>query len=153
MVLRDSRLNRLGLKRGEVMTLLSDEDYKMLAQRGFLYEEDLARRFFIFKDYPLPTGLYNVDTCDVLVVIPGNYSQDGNDMFWTFPRLVRNDGNPIPNIEPTQSLNNHTHAGREYCRWSRHWLPNTPGAWRPGKDNIISIQRRIEWAFQHPETR
>jgi hypothetical protein len=136
------------------MALLFDEDYIALQERGFSYVEDEQQRFFIFKDYPLPGGLYTVDTCDVLVVIPTNYNQDGNDMFWTNPRLHRSDGKTIPNTQNIGEVynDNRNFQGIEYCRWSRHWLHGTPSMWRPGRDNIISIQRRIEWAFRNPDT-
>jgi hypothetical protein len=133
------------------MSLLFDEDYEKLEQRGFSWEEDPQSRFFIFKDYALPAGMYNVDKCDVLVVIPPNYNHGGNDMFWTYPMLSRKDGKAIPKIN-TPSMNDNRHyGGREFCRWSRHWHPNTSSAWRPGKDDIISIQRRIEWALKNPD--
>jgi hypothetical protein len=135
------------------MALLSDDDYVMLEQRGLSHVENIQQRYFVFTNYPLPAGMYNVDACDVLVVIPENYNHDGNDMLWTSPRLARKDGKEIPATEPAGSSNNRHLDGREYCRWSRHWNPGTAGAWRSGKDNIISIQRRIEWAFQHPDTK
>lgn len=134
------------------MPLLFDDDYIALQERGFSYVEDEQHRFFIFKDYPLPAGFYSVEICDVLVVIPTNYNQDGNDMLWTNPRLHRSDGNIIPNTQNLGEGDNRNFQGVEYCRWSRHWQPGTPGAWRPGRDDIVSIQRRIEWAFRNPDT-
>ena len=133
------------------MPLLFDEDYVALQERGFLFVEDAQQRFFIFKDYPLPLDVYNVEICDVLVVIPSNYNQDGNDMIWTHPRLLRSDGKPIPATHNLGESVNHHSEGIEYCRWSRHWSPGIAGVWRPGKDDIISIQRRIEWAFRNPD--
>ena len=134
------------------MPLLFDEDYEKLAQRGFSYEESEQQRFFIFKDYPLPAGVYNVNACGVLIVIPPNYNQAGNDMLWTYPRLSRTDGKTIPATLDSGHSENHYYNGHEYHRWSRHWNPGTAGAWRLGKDDIISIQRRIEWAFRNPGT-
>jgi len=80
------------------MPLLFDEDYSKLKDRDLSYEESEQQRFFIFTQYQLPSGLYTVGTCDVLVVIPANYNQAGNDMFWTFPRLYRTDGKQIPAV-------------------------------------------------------
>jgi hypothetical protein len=134
------------------MALLFDQDYDQLTQRGFSFEESAQQRFFIFKDYPLPPGLYTVSACDVLVLIPLNYNQAGNDMFWTFPRLQRIDGKNIPNTSDVGSRETHLYNDREYCRWSRHWNSAKSSEWRPGKDDIISIQRRIDWALRNPDT-
>lgn len=134
------------------MPLLFDEDYEKLSQRGLSWEEDESQRFFIFKDYLLPCGMYTMNACDVLVIIPPNYNQAGNDMFWTYPRLFRTDGKHIPNTHNPGEGDNSYFNSREYCRWSRHCNPGSASAWRPGKDDIISIQRRIKWALQNPDT-
>ncbi len=135
------------------MPLLFDSDYVKLSERNISYEESETNRFFIFTHFVLPTGVYNVTECDVLVVIPQNYNQAGNDMFWTCPYLQRQNGVPIPAINTPGAGDNRTCNGREYCRWSRHWNPGNPGVWRPGYDDIISIYRRIEWALNKPDTR
>jgi Prokaryotic E2 family E len=133
------------------MPLLFDEDYVKLKERGLSYEESEQQRFFIFTQYPLPGALYTVAACDVLVVIPANYNQAGNDMFWTFPRLYRTDGKQIPNVNDPGGGDPRSWKEREFCRWSRHWVPPNPGVWRPGKDDIISIYRRIDWALRNPD--
>lgn len=132
------------------MPLLLDEDYSKLKDRALSYEENEPQRFFIFTQYQLLPEIYTVATCDVLVVIPENYNQAGNDMFWTFPRLYRTEGKPIPAILDPGAGDNRSWNGREFCRWSRHW-PSGPGVWRPGKDDIISIYRRIDWALRNPD--
>jgi len=135
------------------MPLLFDDDYRVLQEMGLLYTEDESSRFFIFRNYRLPSGVYTVSECDVLVEIPRNYNHQGNDMFWTNPRLRRADGVAIPQTLDEGHGANKTHEGHEFCRWSRHWNPGTSGAWKPGKDNIMTIQRRIEWALNHPEAK
>lgn len=132
------------------MSLLFDEDYSNLNDRRLTYAESEQQRFFIFTQYQLPPNLYTVASCDVLVVIPANYNQDGNDMLWTNPRLIRTDGKPIPATNDSGGGDNRIWNDREFCRWSRHW-PSGAGIWRPGKDDIISIYRRIDWALQHPD--
>lgn len=132
------------------MPLLFDEDYSKLNDHCYAYEEGEQQRFFIFTQFQLPLNLYTAANCDVLVVIPANYNQDGNDMFWTFPRLSRADGKQIPTTLDPGGGDNRIWNNREFCRWSRHW-PAGNGVWRPGKDNIISIYRRIVWALQHPD--
>lgn len=135
------------------MSLLLDSDYERLREAGLAFEEDEGRRFLIFLDLKLQEGLYNVPACDVLVVIPPNYPQAGNDMFWTHPRLHRSDGRPITAVLDPGGGDNRVWKGLEFCRWSRHWNPSSSGGWRPGKDDIISIYRRIEWALMNPECR
>jgi len=132
------------------MPLLLDEDYSDLKDRGLSYEESEQQRLFIFTQYQLLPELYTVQTCDVLVVIPANYNQDGNDMFWTFPRLYRSDGKQIPATLDPGGGDSRIWKDREFCRWSRHWQSGQ-GVWRPGKDNIISIYRRIDWALRKPD--
>ena len=132
------------------MPLLFDEDYIKLRDHGYSFEESEQQRFFIFTNIQLQPGQYTVANCDVLVMIPGNYNQDGNDMFWTFPRLFLTSGNQIPAVMDSGGGDNRVWKNREFCRWSRHWNSGN-GVWRPGKDNIISIYRRIDWALRNPE--
>jgi len=134
------------------MALLFDEDYSKLEVKGISYKEDEQQRFFIFTDFELPAKQFTVDTCNILVAIPPNYNQGGNDMFWTYPFLQRSDGKQIPAVHGPGGGDNRVWDGKEYCRWSRHWPEGHSGAWRPGKDDIISIYRRLEWALRHPDT-
>ena len=131
------------------MPLFLDEDYDALKERGILFVEDEAQRFFVIQGYKLPDGVYKQDCCDVLIVIPNNYPQAGNDMFWTNPRLVRADGKVIPQTNEPGGGDNRMFQGKEFCRWSRHWNQGS-SVWRPAKDNIVTIWRRIEWALRRP---
>ena len=130
--------------------LLLDEDYERLRDCGIAIEEDAAQRFLVFKSVKLGGQTYTAPECDILVVIPPNYPQAGNDMLWTYPRLRRADGRPIPATLDPAGGDNRTYQGCEFCRWSRHWTA-PPGLWRPGKDDVMTIWRRIEWAMQNPD--
>lgn len=132
------------------MALLLDEDYQKLDEIGVSYAEEDGQRFLVFKNYPLPDGLYKQADCDVLVVIPTNYNQAGNDMLWTKPRLTRMDGKPIPKTNEYGGSDSRLFEGQEFCRWSRHWNSGS-SRWRSGEDDITTIQRRIEWALRHPD--
>jgi hypothetical protein len=132
------------------MALLLPEDYKKLAERRINYEESEPHRFLIFTAFKLPEKIYTVELCDVLVVIPTNYNQAGNDMLWTNPRLKRATGQPIPASNEAGQGDNRTWNSREFCRWSRHWQAAS-NVWRPGRDDVISIYRRVEWALKHPD--
>lgn len=132
------------------MPLLLDVDYEELEERGVEYLEDETQRFLVLINYPLPHGLYQLEACDILILIPQTYNQVGNDMFWTHPRLVRTDGKPIPQTHNPGQSDNRVFQDKEFCRWSRHW--NHPSVvWRPGKDNIVTILRRIEVALRKPD--
>lgn len=134
------------------MPLLLDDDYHKLNELGISYVEDKGQRFLIFKNYPLPSGLYKNNQCDVLVMIPANYNQGGNDMFWTHPRLLRMDGKPIPQTNEYGGGDNRSFEGRDFCRWSRHWNQGS-SYWRSGEDDVVTIQRRIEWALRNPDAK
>lgn len=133
------------------MPLLLDSDYERLREGCLAYEEDAAHRFFVFCSLKLGEAQYQVATCDALVVIPQNYPQAGNDMFWTFPRLRRPDGRQIPATLDPGGGDNRFCNGREFCRWSRHWDPSSSSGWRPGKDDIMTIYRRVVWALKFPD--
>lgn len=132
------------------MPLLLDEDYKELEAQGFSYTEDEAQRFLVLLDYKLPKGIYDHEVCDVLIIIPPNYPQAGNDMLWTNPRLIRADGKSIPATNNAGGSDNRMFEGQEFCRWSRHWNRGS-SVWRAGKDDVVTILRRIEWAFRKPD--
>ncbi|VAW75795.1 hypothetical protein MNBD_GAMMA12-1358 [hydrothermal vent metagenome] len=131
------------------MPLLHDEDYETLAERSLEYEEDETNRFLVLKNYPLPNELYDVKSCDVLIVIPQNYNSCGNDMLWTSPALSRLDKKPIPRANKPGDGDNRMHNGKEFCRWSRHW--SGAASWRPNIDNMLTILQRIEWALNKPD--
>ena len=133
------------------MALLLDADYERLREAGLSFEEDEERRFLVFTSVQLEKDLYTAETCDVLVVVPPNYPQAGNDMFWTDPPLRRRDGAAVPMMMEPGGSDNRMWKGREFCRWSRHWNPPLPGVWRPGRDDVASIYRRVEWALRYPD--
>jgi hypothetical protein len=135
------------------MPLLFDSDYKILADCGLQYEEDEANRFLILKNFPLKDGLYSFNgvgliDVDVLIVIPPNYNTAGNDMLWVSPELKRTDGKAIPAAFGVGKGAAKHYQGKEFCRWSRHFPPNS---WRPKVDNIQKIIDRVQWALSNPD--
>lgn len=132
------------------MPLLLDRDYAELNERGIAFVEDPSNRFLILKGFDLPTGIYVQAKCDVLVAIPANYNHDGIDMFWTYPRLLRANGVAIP-ATADPGTDSRMFEGNVFCRWSRHWNGSSV-MWRPGKDNVVTIVRRVTWALEHPDT-
>ncbi|MER9331463.1 E2/UBC family protein [Mesorhizobium sp. M0488] len=138
------------------MPLLFNSDYEILKKAGLDFEEQEGARFLIFKNFPLPKGVYvadekPADAVDVLYVIPQNYNISGGDMFWVDPRLYRADGGLIPNTGgPGPNEDSRTHAGVVFCRWSTHWNGNP---WKAKVDNVQTIMDRISWAFRYPDAR
>jgi len=132
--------------------LLLDEDYRILKDCGFEYEEDADNRFLIIKNFPLKDGLYlangqNAQHVEVLSLIPSDYNTSGCDMFWLYPQLSRVDGKAIPAISGSGE-DSRIFNGKEYCRWSRHW---NQGLWKSKKDNLQKIIDRIVWALENPD--
>lgn len=136
------------------MTLLFDDDYKVLENSGIHIEEDEPNRFIVFKNFCLPEGTYEVDglpakNVDVLYILPATYNSEGGDMLWTYPRLFLKGGAVVPSTGAPNE-DSRTHKGLIFCRWSRHWN-KTP--WKPKVDNIQTILDRITWAFKYPDAK
>ncbi len=135
------------------MSLLLVEDYEILEKAGLDYEEVEGSRFLILKNFPLKENLYsfageNLEYTEVLIVIPANYNTSGNNMLWTYPELKRTDGKAIPQAFGFGQIDPRHHNGKEYCRWSRHYKPDS---WKSKVDNIQKILDRIEWALSNPD--
>ena len=85
----------------------------------------------IVNDYSLPEG-YNFSKADLLILIPNNYPMAHLDMFYLDPGIARKDGKPI------EALQDETHLGKKWQRWSRHYQ------WRAGLDDIKTHMYIIE---------
>ena len=131
------------------MGLLTDEDYEILSDKGVEFEEDQGHRFLVFSNFLLPFGLYTVEECTVLVVIPKNYPDAGIDCLWFKPYLSRSDGQAIPKASNLGMGENHKYNGEEFCRWSRHW--NGGNTWKKGESNINTVLHWVQWALQNPD--
>ena len=136
------------------MALLFEDDYKILKESGLDYEEDSSQRFLLIKNFPLPSNLYayegkNLEFVEVIWIVPPNYNTSGGDMFWVNPALTRTDGKIIPAAFGFGGSDSRSFKGKEYCRWSRHWLPES---WKPKADNIQKVLDRIDWALRNPDT-
>ncbi len=134
------------------MSLLLDEDYEYLQTTGLEYAEEEASRFLIIKNFEVDPSFYAAEGkpithLEVLVQIPANYNMDGGDMFWTHPAVTRADGSVIPQVMGYGGGDERKFEGKEYCRWSRHFVP---GSWKPKIDNIEKILARLEKALKNP---
>ena len=135
------------------MGLLTEEDYSDLVRMEMKYKEDEDKHLLVFPDFKLSAGLYQVDQCNVLVVIPENYPAAGNDMLWTFPSLQCKDGRLIPGTIATNKPNNErdirVFEEKTYERWSRHWNAGNQ-LWRAGRDNITTVVNRLTYVLANP---
>ena len=115
-------------------------DADVLKGNGFCFDiiPDGQKLYIKFKDFPLPTALYNMDTTDLLIFTTPHYPRAGFDMFWTDPRLaLKNES------VPKQAEVIELHLGQEWRRFSYHPYNSTP--WNPSEDNIA---RFIEYVKQ-----
>lgn len=132
------------------MALLTKADYSKLEDMSLDYKEDIEHRFLVFQKFKLVPSLYQVDFCEILVVIPETYPAAGNDMLWTYPRLLRTDNLVIPGTIPAEqdqaSRDVRIFEGSVFERWSRHWSTANQ-LWRPGKDEISTIINRLNYVL------
>ena len=115
------------------MTIPEDlrRDADALTERGFAFEyiEDGERIYMQFSNFPLPTGVYNMETTDLLIFTTTGYPCAGFDMFWTDPELALKDG-----TVPRQADSIESYLGRNWRRFSYH--PNNDIPWNPADDNV-----------------
>lgn len=117
------------------------------ACRNYLEDRDLpfreilepnGQRGLVMGPLPLPDGKFNAPAAEVLILLPAGYPDTPPDMFYTDPWLKLLPGNSDPKAAsvPLQF------DGKTWQRWSRH----NP-VWRPGKDGIWTMLKRIETAL------
>lgn len=84
----------------------------------------------IISDYLLPDDIYTTEKTDLMVMVPTGYPMSQMDMFYCDPGMERKDGRPI------NGLNQETHFGRHWQRWSRHYV--APNVWDPGTHSVMT---------------
>ena len=122
-------------------TFLPMRDREYLAEKGIAFEEieDGVQRGMIFRQYPLPAGLFNAEKADLLILIPAGYPDVPPDMFYTLPWVKLTAKNALPRAADQA----HAFAGQTWQRWSRH-----NNEWRPGVDGIWSMLKRVDHALE-----
>ena len=118
-----------------------DKDY--LIEKGYLFEERLDNGVngLIIKNWGLPEGVFNLQTSDLLIIIPSGYPEVGLDMWYFEPPILLS-----PSNRPArQTVANINFNNKVWQRWSRHYPPNE---WRSGVDGIHTYLKRIETALQ-----
>lgn len=122
------------------MSILPSRCRTYLADHGIAFEEvDGAQKAIILRNYPIPTGRFNFDKADILVVLPNGYPDVRPDMFFALPwlKLVNGDRYPKAADQP------YAFNGQQWQQWSRH-----NDQWRPGVDGIWTMLRRIDAALE-----
>ena len=111
-----------------------------LRGRGFslVFFEDGPSIYLLFNDFPLPSGRYNLERTDLLILTSVHYPCAGFDMFWTDPRLALSGG-----AVPKQAECIERYLDREWRRFSYHPYANVP--WNPGEDDV---ERYVEYVQQ-----
>ena len=125
----------------EGLTALPSMDRTYLADHAIAHEvvSDGAQVGVVLKGVPLPTGKFDHEKADLLILLPGGYPDAGPDMFFLFPwaRLI------AANRYPTCADVPHMFGGKRWQRWSRH-----SEAWRPGIDGLHTMIARAQHAIE-----
>jgi hypothetical protein len=123
------------------MTFLPEKDRQYLSGRGLTWEEivDGASKGIVLKNFPLPGERFDVQTADVLILLPTGYPDVPPDMFYLMPwvRLLPLSQYPRAADQPFPF------QGHSWQRWSRH-----SSEWRPGIDGIWTMLKRVEHALE-----
>ena len=131
------------------MSFLPLRDLEYLESHGYAYDqkESGGQKGIVLKGIPLPEAKYNanganVDSVNVLVILPNGYPDAQPDMFHTDPwiRLRASGSYPRAADQPV------SFADINWQRWSRH-----SDQWRPGRDGIWTMIKRLEHAIEIAE--
>lgn len=115
-----------------------ERDIGILKEHGFKVEvvcKEGEQFCVIIRGYPLSTKMFNMESSDLLIIVPPVYPNAKLDMFWTDQNLRFINGDIPPNAEQIQD-----HCGSQWRTFSRH-----PQVWNPARDNIITYLEFIEY--------
>lgn len=115
-------------------------DQSFLADHGYEFEviQEDGQAGIVLKSLKLPSGKFNCDAVDILVLLPVGYPDCPPDMFYASPQLVLKGTGLVPKACTVQ----HNFASRVWQRWSRH-----NNAWRPGVDSLRTMLARVQTAL------
>jgi hypothetical protein len=125
------------------VAFLPEEDTQYLDFKKITCEEVIegSQHAVIFTDFPLPSGKYDHEKVEILVLLPDGYNDVGPDMFYTYPKIKLMPQNVIANKTEAEL----SFRGVTWQRWSRH-APDSD--WRAGRDGIRTILKRIKNALE-----
>lgn len=115
-------------------------DQAFLTEHGYDFEVTLegGQTGIILTGLKLPTGKFDCEVADILVLLPVGYPDCPPDMFYASPRLVLKGTGLVPKACTVQQI----FAGRVWQRWSRH-----NNVWRPGVDGLRTMVARVQTAL------
>lgn len=118
-----------------------DRDY--LNSKGFKFEEkpDPAGNGLIIRDYELPTGKFNYERTDLLILIPPGYPDNRPDMWYFNPPILLSPSN----VPARQTQANINFEGKIWQRWSRHYPAQE---WKSGEDGIYTYLKKVQHALE-----
>lgn len=123
------------------MSFLPSRDREYLKSHKIVFEEVVERNHLglILKQYRLPSGHYDLETTDILILLPSGYPDIAPDMFFLLPwvKLARSQKYP-----PRANIS-YQFKGQNWQRWSRH-----NRQWRRGVDGIWTMLKRVNNALE-----
>ena len=124
-----------------MMSFLPSKDREYLKSHKINFEEveERNQKGLILKQYRLPSRRYDLETTDILILLPSGYPDIAPDMFFLLPwvKLARSQKYPQRADIPYQF------KGQNWQRWSRH-----NRQWRRGVDGIWTMLKRVNNALE-----
>ena len=126
------------------MSLLPLRDVEYLESHNYLFDEQEfgGQKGVILKQLKLPNLKYDSDLADVLFLLPSGYPDSPPDMFFANPWLKLRSVDRFPRAADQPF----PYANISWQRWSRH-----SDQWRPGRDGIWTMIKRMEHALEIAE--
>jgi hypothetical protein len=137
------------------MTFLPEDDVEFLQRKGIPYElrsetlpDGAARNGVVFPRFSFAGNLFTVEgnqlvscsVCDLLVLIPAQYSTTKLDSFYTRPHLKRQDGS-----DPVNTAPDHEVFKEKWQFWSRHLAADQ---WQPDIDGLETYLQHVRDALK-----
>lgn len=123
------------------MSFLPIKDRQYLESKSLSFEEviDGQQKGIVIKEFKLPSGRYDTEKADILILLPSGYPDVPPDMFYLFPWVKL-----IPRLRyPKAADCPLVFNKKKWQRWSRH-----NSEWRPGADGIWTMLKRLENALE-----
>ena len=105
-------------------------ELEQLRSEGYVIEvlEEKSVFCIVFKDYPLPQGVWNREKTDLLIRVQPVYPNGKLDMFWVNPEILLKNGN-----KPKAGDVIENYCGKQWQRFSWHVQK-----WNPAIDSILT---------------
>lgn len=123
------------------MSFLPSKDREYLENQNINFEEVVERnqKGLILKQYQLPSGIYDIERADILILLPSGYPDLPPDMFYLLPWVKLAQGQKYPKRADIP----YQFKGQNWQRWSRH-----NRQWRRGIDGIWTMLKRVKNALE-----